>query len=189
MKLNFSKLFYAKIALFILGVAVLASYNTQAFAQSADDFISEVVPSAPKPIPSVTFYDLKGNTRSVDEYSGNVVIVNFWAMWCYPCKKEMPSLDALEKKYADKGLKVVSISNDMSGTDGIQEFFDKNKITNLEVFIDKNSDTFKKFGLRGIPTSIIVDKYGMEVGRVSGYIDWTDQKVEQYIEKLLKGKV
>lgn len=185
MKSNFSKLFYAIFTIVLVGVFSFVSLNPLAAAQNSDN-ISQIIASEPKAIPVVNFLDTKGRERTLDEFRGKVVIVNFWAMWCYPCKKEMPALDALQKEFGGMGLEIVPLSNDMTGTDGIEKFYADNSITNLGVFIDKGSSAFRMFRLRGIPTSIIIDRRGMEAARVSGFIDWADPAVKDYIKKLLK---
>ncbi len=155
-----------------------------ALSQNTDS--GEIIPSESKAIPYITFLDANGKERNLDEYRGKVLLVNFWAMWCFPCKQEMPALAQLQKEFGGMGLQVLPLSNDYNGVEDAKKFYKDNKITGLDVFVDAKSSAFRAFRLRGLPTTIIIDRRGMEAGRVMGYIDWNSENTKNYIKKLLK---
>jgi len=147
--------------------------------------VSDMVISEPKPVEDIEFLDGAGETRKLSESEGNVRIVNFWALWCFPCKEEMPSLAKLQADYKDKGLKIIPLANGTDGAEQIKNFYKKNHIDALDIFIDDGNKNFKTFTLKGLPTSIIINKKGEEVARISGYNDWESKKTKDFIEKLL----
>ena len=125
---------------------------------------------------SLTFQDDKNNQLNLNEFKGNLVLLNFWATWCAPCKEEMPSLDLLhEQKNLDK-LKIFPINVGQDNLEKSVRFFEDMEIKNLKIYFDSPITLAKKFGLRGIPTSIIFNKDGLEFARIIGSIDFTDQK-------------
>ena len=125
---------------------------------------------------NLTFLDAKNNLLSLKEYKGNLIILNFWATWCAPCKKEMPSLDSLQVDKNLNNLKIFPINIGQDNTEKTINFFEDLKIKNLEIYFDTPVTLAKKFGLRGIPTSILFNKEGFEFARIIGSIDFEDKK-------------
>ena len=102
--------------------------------------------------------------------------MNFWATWCAPCKEEMPSLDLLQNQENLDKLKIFPINVGQDNLENSLKFFEDLKIKNLKIYFDSSITLAKKFGLRGIPTSIIFNKEGEEFARIIGSIDFNDQK-------------
>ena len=102
--------------------------------------------------------------------------MNFWATWCSPCKEEMPSLDKLQTHSELNNLKIFPINVGQDNLEKSSKFFNDLKIKNLEFFFDSPITLAKKFGLRGIPTSILINKDGFEFARIIGSIDFEDEK-------------
>ena len=119
--------------------------------------------------PGVHFTDLEGHEQSLASYSGKIVVLNFWATWCVPCRHEMPMLNELAPKYADRGVVFVTASVDEAKTQhNIARFVEKSKIT-LPVWLGATSDTLKEFDLgEVIPATIIFDRDGTAMGRIFG---------------------
>tara|TARA_B100001057_G_scaffold377565_1_gene382807 strand:- start:122 stop:589 length:468 start_codon:yes stop_codon:yes gene_type:complete len=130
---------------------------------------------------SLTFLDAKNNQLNLDDYKGNLIILNFWATWCAPCKKEMPSLDLLLSNKTLDNLKIFPINVGKDDTENASNFFDDLKIKNLKPYFDSPVTLAKKFRLRGIPTSILFNKNGEEFARIIGSIDFKDKNFIKWL--------
>ena len=124
----------------------------------------------------LTFLDEKNNELNLKDYKGNLILLNFWATWCSPCKKEMPSLDQLANHKDLNNLKIFPINIGQDNLDKSLKFFEDLEIINLNLYFDLPITLAKKFGLRGIPTSILFNKDGFEFARIIGSIDFEDKK-------------
>tara|TARA_B110000459_G_scaffold104489_1_gene116021 strand:+ start:397 stop:912 length:516 start_codon:yes stop_codon:yes gene_type:complete len=117
------------------------------------------------------------NQKDVDlvDYKGKLLILNFWATWCAPCKEEMPSLDNLQAIIGLNNLKIFPINISKENLSKSESFFSNLNIKNLNIYFDSPITLAKKFSLRGIPTSILFDKEGKEFARILGSIDFNDK--------------
>jgi len=113
---------------------------------------------------------------NLNDYRGNLILLNFWATWCAPCKKEMPSLDLLQINKDLNNLKIFPINVGRDSNENTLRFFKDLKIKNLNIYLDSPVTLAKKFELRGIPTSIIFNKDGLEFARIIGSIDFSDKE-------------
>ena len=129
----------------------------------------------------LTFLDIDNNQISLKSYKGNLILLNFWATWCAPCKDEMPSLNNLNKKNNLDNLKIFPINVGQDNFENSLKFFEDLEIKNLKIYFDSPVTLAKKFGLRGIPTSIIFNKDGLEFARIIGSIDFNDQKFVDWL--------
>ena len=130
---------------------------------------------------SLTFQDDKNNQLNLNEFRGNLVLLNFWATWCAPCKKEMPSLDLLTRNKNLDNLKIFPINIGQDNIENASIFFKDLRIENLEIYFDSPITLAKTFGLRGIPTSILFNKKGEEFARIVGSIDFQDKKFIEWL--------
>ena len=137
----------------------------------------------PKPISSLLFEDFSGNQINLKDYRGKLVIVNFWATWCLPCKKEMPSLDSLSQNNKFKNLQVFAVNMEKPNMKKTKKFFKNLNIQQLEIFFDSNLNFVKEFKLRGVPTTILINKKGEEFARIIGEINFTDKKFVKWLSK------
>ena len=131
---------------------------------------------------SLTFLDYKNNQVDLNQFQGNLILLNFWAIWCAPCKEEMPSLDSLTENENLNNLKIFPINVGKDNTENVLKFYEDLKIKNLEIYFDSPITLAKKFGLRGIPTSILFNKKGEEFARIVGSIDFKDKKFIEWLE-------
>ena len=136
---------------------------------------------SPKPISSIVFEDFLGNEVNLDNYHGKLIIVNFWATWCAPCKKEMPSLDRLYQDNNFENLVAFAVNMEQPNTKKTKNFFTDLDIQKLEIFFDRNLNFVKEFNLRGVPTTVLINKKGEEFARVIGSIDFQDQKFLKWL--------
>jgi len=137
----------------------------------------------PKPISSVIFEDFSGNEINLKNYPGKLLIVNFWATWCAPCKKEMPSLDGLYKNNNFKNLKIFAVNMEQPNPLKTKKFFSELKIEKLEIFFDRDLNFVKEFKLRGVPTTILINKKGEEFARIIGEVDFQDKNFVKWLLK------
>ena len=140
-----------------------------------------VINEIPKPISSLIFEDFSGNEINLNEYNGKLVIINFWATWCAPCKKEMPSLDKLYQDKNFKNLQVFAVNMEQPNTLKTKKFFDDLNIKKLSIFFDSNLNFVKEFKLRGVPTTVLINKKGEEFARIIGEVDFLDKKFLKWL--------
>jgi thiol-disulfide isomerase/thioredoxin len=121
---------------------------------------------------AATFLDGEGTTRRLADYAGRGLVVNLWATWCVPCVVEMPELQELAHKVAGDGILVLPLSSDRGGAEVVRRFYANNGITGLPLLLDPRGEAARAWGSRGLPTTLVIDRQGREVGRVEGAIDW-----------------
>ena len=138
-----------------------------------------------KNISDLKFKDDEGKEISFSDFQGKVLLVNFWATWCAPCIKEMPSLDRLKKKI-NKNFDVIAISVDRDGVKKVKDFFNENKITNLGKYFDIKNSLAKEMNLIGLPTSFFINKKGDLIGYFQGDMEWDNDTVIEFINYLIK---
>ena len=149
---------------------------TNSFASEVPDIKNLIINKEHKKYDSLTFLDAKNQKLNLDSYKGNLIILNFWATWCAPCKEEMPSLDILLENSKLSNLKIFPINVGKDSLEKSELFFRDLNIKNLKVYFDSPSTLAKKLSLRGIPTSILFNKEGEEFARIIGSINFEDKK-------------
>ena len=129
----------------------------------------------------LTFLDDEKNQVNLRDYDGKLILLNFWATWCAPCKKEMPSLDKLQVREELNNLEIFTVNVGQDNLEKSLKFFEDLKIKNLKIYFDSPSTLAKKLGLRGIPTSILINKDGLEFARIVGSIDFENEKFIEWL--------
>ena len=140
-----------------------------------------VVHKEPLDIKELKFKDFNLNSVDLSGKKGNIMILNFWATWCVPCKEEMPSLDRLSKKYPE--ILIYPINLEKPNLAKTQKFFDSLNILKLNIYFDPEFALVKLFSMRGVPTSILIDKNGKEFARIIGEIDFFDESFIGFLKK------
>ena len=136
----------------------------------------------PKPISTLIFEDFEGNKIDLKDFHGKLVVINFWATWCAPCKKEMPSLDGLYQDSSFKNLEVFAVNMEQPNALKTKKFFADLNIKKLSIFFDSNLNFVKEFKLRGVPTTVLINKKGEEFARIIGIIDFQDKEFIKWLE-------
>ena len=130
----------------------------------------------PKIYEEVTFKDINQKDVNLANFKGKLLILNFWATWCSPCREEMPSLDDLQSNPNFNNLKIFPINIDQNDASKSESFFKELNIQNLSIYFDAPITLAKKFSLRGVPTTILFNKEGKEFARIVGSTDFTDNE-------------
>lgn len=138
----------------------------------------ELIPfPTPRPVANVAFQDGAGRSLTLADFKGKVVLLNVWATWCSPCRKEMPTLDRLQAQRGGKDFEVVALSIDREGPDVVRKFFAETGIRNLALYIDPSMDAQSKLEVIGVPTTLLIDRDGREVARHTGIAEWDRPEV------------
>ena len=139
-----------------------------------------------RPVSEQPFINVKGIQKKLADYLGQGIILNLWATWCVPCVREMPQLDRLKKKLSIDKIEVLALSVDRAGTPIVKKFFYLNNIRNLDVLVDSSGKILRETQTRGLPTTLLINEKGFEIGRVKGILEWDAPKVEKFLRKCLK---
>ena len=136
----------------------------------------------PKIYEGVIFKDINQKDVNLADFKGKLLMLNFWATWCAPCKEEMPSLDDLQSNTKLNNLKIFPINIGQEDVSKSKIFFKELNIKNLDIYFDAPITLAKKFSLRGVPTTILFNKGGKEFARIMGYIDFNDEEFINWLK-------
>ena len=134
-----------------------------------------------KKLENINFKNINNESVSLNNFKNSLILINFWATWCAPCRDEMPSLDALQRNKRFKNLKVIPINVGRENLEKSIKFFNELKINNLEIYYENDIQLAKQFLLRGLPTTIFINKKGNEFARVIGSIDFEDEQLLDWL--------
>ena len=166
---------------FILFLFFIFFYNFSAYSSVNPPFENIILREVPKAYNNkIIFADYDGNIVNLNSYNNEIYLINFWATWCLPCKNEMSSLDKLNNV---KEIKIFPINIENHNKYKSQIFFKTLEIKNLSIYFDPSSNLAKLFRLRGIPTTIILNKNKEEIGRVLGELDFSDENFINWVKE------
>ena len=140
----------------------------------------------PQPIDSLEVSDINDNRTDILNEDFNLLLINFWATWCSPCTKEMPSLNELQSKFEKNQLKIVTIATGRNNPNKIVNFFEEYNLSNLENYRDPKGKLALDLGVIGLPFSIIISRDKKDIARLIGPIDWSKKEVEDLFLELIK---
>lgn len=153
---------------------------------SVGEMAAFVFKPTPEPLPKVTFVDATGKERTLDDWKGKVVLLNLWATWCAPCRKEMPGLDRLQGELGSDKFEVVAVSVDRTGTAGAKKFLDQIKVEKLAVLADPSARMGATLRAIGMPATLLLDAEGREIGRMVGPAEWDTPEGKALIQAALR---
>ena len=140
---------------------------------------------APQDILSPPFSDAEGRKLTLEDFHGKVVLLNVWATWCIPCREEMPTLDALEADLGGPGFEVVPLSVDRAGPEVVRKFYAEIGIEHLGLYIDASMRASFDLQAPGLPTTLLIDSEGRELGRLVGPAEWDTPEMIAFLKNHL----
>jgi thiol-disulfide isomerase/thioredoxin len=140
----------------------------------------------PRALPDLAFLDAEGRERRIAEWRGRGLVINFWATWCPPCVAEMPALDRLAEQVARDGIEVLALSSDRGGRAQVEPFYQRVGLRHLGIWLDPRGAFGRAAGVRGLPTTLILDRSGMERSRYEGAADWDHPTLVATIRRLTR---
>ena len=165
--------------LIIFTYLIIANFS---YASEKPNIKNLVLIKNPKIYESVIFKDINQKSVNLYDFKGKLILLNFWATWCAPCKEEMPSLDDLKSNSKFSNLKIFPINIGQEEITKSESFFKKLNIKNLDIYIDAPITLAKKFCLRGVPTTILFNKEGKEFARIMGSIDFNNEEFINWLK-------
>ncbi|UWR68896.1 TlpA family protein disulfide reductase [Phaeobacter inhibens] len=145
-----------------------------------------VLHSTPKPVSSAEFQLADGaGTATLGDYKGKIVLLNFWATWCAPCRKEMPQLSELQEEFGGDDFEVLTLATGRNSPVGIQKFFDDTGITNLPRHQDPRQAVAREMAVLGLPITVLLNREGEEIARLRGDAEWNSDSAKTIIRALI----
>ena len=163
--------------LFAHSLDVAASYPEELMQHRKGEMRALRVHQTPLALPAIEFSDKLGRSVTAKDFRGKVVVLNLWATWCAPCVKELPALNALQRKFKKDDIAIVAVSQDRAGNKVVPPFYEKLGLRDLEIYLDNQSTLMAGFRVSGLPTTILIDRSGKEVARLVGAINWNSPDV------------
>ena len=137
-----------------------------------------------KMLPKILVLDADENVVEFG-HKKDILVINFWATWCAPCKKEMPSLNNLAKNMEYDDLRIITVASGRNSKESIDVFFTDNNLANLNKFRDPKGEMAMSYGVTALPTTVVIDPTGKEIGRIIGDIDWNTADIQTFLRKLV----
>jgi thiol-disulfide isomerase/thioredoxin len=154
--------------------------------QKFGDMKKMTIASNPTSAPKTIFFDDDGKELTLNDFKGRLTLVNFWATWCAPCRKEMPSLEVLSNQIGGDTFQVVTIATMRSSEDAVKKFFNDNNIIDLPKFRDPKGYLARASGVAALPLTILLDRNGNEISRLIGDADWAQDETIEFIKKAIE---
>jgi thiol-disulfide isomerase/thioredoxin len=172
------------LPLFVFGVLLTAAPNAIAVEAPSNFALREV----PKPLPEIAIADGASNIGALADFRGKFVLLNIWATWCGPCRKEMPTLDRLQGQLGGPNFEVVALSIDRAGSDAVRKFYSEVAIQHLAMHFDAAAEAPFKLGAVGLPTTLLIDRQGREIGRLIGPAEWDSSEMIAFLKTTIAQK-
>ena len=168
----------------IVGAALATAASAHA-SQLPRNFILH---DAPKSIADIRFEDEHGKARSLADFRGKVVLLNIWATWCGPCRREMPSLDRLQGLLGGADFQIVPLSIDRAGVAVVRKFYGEVGLRYLPIYIDIAGTATRDLATVGVPATLLLDRDGRELGRLIGPAEWDEPAIVEFLKGIIGRK-
>lgn len=155
------------------------SHGTRAGPVAPQGFVMH---DTPRPVTDLAFENEKGQALTLTGFKEKTALLNIWATWCVPCREEMPTLDALQAKLGGAGFQVLALSIDRAGSEAVRRFYDRIGIRHLDLFIDASVRASFDLQAFGLPTTLLIDSQGRELGRLVGPAVWDTPEMIGFLE-------
>lgn len=144
--------------------------------------------AAPRHLPLFFLTEDGSGPLTLRQFRGRIVLLNVWATWCPTCRRELPTLDRLQKKLGGKDFEIVALSIDRDGAEAIAPFFREIGIKNLRIYFDRRGTALGEYVIVGLPTTLVIDREGREIGRMTGPADWDTPQMAALIRRIIAGR-
>jgi thiol-disulfide isomerase/thioredoxin len=181
-------------------VLLLLGYEYGRQTPSPESAVREPGPSAsvsplelsvfdlPRDLPEIRFADEAGHGLTLADFQGRVVLLNVWATWCVPCRKEMPALDRLQAKLGSKDFLVIPLSIDREGVAPIKRFYQELGLEKLGIYVDPSGKGSRALAIPGVPTTLLIDRQGREIARKMGAAEWDGPEMLSLVERTIHAR-
>jgi thiol-disulfide isomerase/thioredoxin len=169
----------------IVGAFVVLPFLVHKFFQPKLPVAMFDLDEVPRPLAEIEFQDETGTKYTLGQFHGNFALVNIWATWCPPCKEEMPSLNSLASHFSAKDLKIIPISVDVSGVPTARHFYTEFGLDKLSIYVDPSSNVMHAFSVVGIPTTLLINRDGLEIGRRIGPAQWDSPEIIEGLTRII----
>lgn len=176
--------FARKMSLGAVAAGLIAA--TLPIAAAQEPSRNFIIHEGPKTVAAIQFEDDDGRARSLSDFRGKIVLLNIWATWCTPCRKEMPALDRLQIALGGADFEVVALSIDRR-IDALRKFFAEIGIQKLAMYLDSSAKATRQLGAVGLPTTLLIDREGREIARLIGPAEWDAPDITAFIRCLIAG--
>jgi thiol-disulfide isomerase/thioredoxin len=163
-----------------------AENDTAGVRRRAPGMPAFVYKKAPEPLADVNFVDGSGAPKTLKDFRGKTVLLNLWATWCAPCREEMPSLDRLQRQLGSDKFEVVALAVDRTGLDAARKFLDGIGVKSLALYADPTTRSGSALRAIGMPTTILIDAEGREIGRLPGPAEWDSDAAKALVAEQIR---
>jgi thiol-disulfide isomerase/thioredoxin len=139
----------------------------------------------PRDLPEIRFADEEGHDLTLGDFRGRVVLLNVWATWCVPCRKEMPTLDRLQARLGGKDFLVIALSIDREGAVPVKRFYQELKLEKMGIYVDPSGKGSRPLAIPGVPTTLLIDRQGREIARKMGPAEWDGAEMVSLVERTI----
>ncbi len=167
--------------LLLVALLTMAMAGPSMAQESAFDFDMH---AAPVVVPELQFTGADGIPRSLEDYRGSYVLLNVWATWCAPCREELPTLDALQRGLGGPIFEVIALSTDTGRRSAVERLFAEVSVDSLDPIIDDTGAAMRDLGIFALPTTLLIDGNGQEIGRKIGPAEWDSPEAVAFFENL-----
>jgi len=167
---------------FILIFIYLIS-SSSSYAIQQPNLKNLVLHKDPIKLEKINFKNINNEIINLNKFENSLIIINFWATWCAPCIEEMSSLNRLQANPVFTNLQIIPINAGRDNVEKSKNFYKRLKINNLEIYFDKDVELANKFLLRGLPTTVFINKKGEEFARVIGFVNFDDKKIIKWLQE------
>ena len=143
--------------------------------------------STPKEVPEIAFEDLEGQQFTLEDFEGKYVLLNVWATWCPPCRKELPDLQSLQQQLGGQQFQVIALSTDAGKRASVIRLYQELGLDERSILIDETGSAMRKLGIFAMPTTLLIDPQGREIGRKPGPADWDSDSAISFFEEQMIG--
>jgi thiol-disulfide isomerase/thioredoxin len=172
----------------VLGANAATADTAALEALRTGDMQKLVFHAEPVAAGTAVFTDADGAEHRLSDWKDKVVLLNFWATWCAPCRKEMPMLDALQTEFGGDDFEVVTLATGRNSVQGIRRFFEEVGVAHLPILLDPGQELAREMGVFGLPITVILDREGQEIARLRGEADWQSDSAKAIVAALVAGK-